>query len=417
MTQSFNTTTSMGRLTLNVLLSFAQFEREVTGERIRDKIAMSKKKGMWMGGVPPLGYDIPTDPTTRALVIHQADAERVRSIFQLYLKLGTVSALEQHIAAEGWRTRERVSRRGVPSGGAPYSRGMLFHLLKNRVYVGEIVHGPTCAPGLHQPIIDQAVFDRVQKQLAKNTVTRAERPRRSADLKLKGKLFDADGHPMSPSFGYGRGGKVYRYYVSAPLQAGHKHKLDRDKAIRRVTAESIHEIVSGAVGPRLSRKGDGIDAAVGAVRRIEILPDEVRLNLIADCLTPAGRKGLTTQGDELVVTVPMRCQLRGGRVEHILSPGAKRQRVRRDPTLIRGLQKAHQLAKAMGWRAGDGDLAELTIRQPDTAYDRKLVRLAFLAPDIQRAILAGEQSPSLSLARLLHEPIPTDWADQRRAYA
>ncbi len=416
-TQSFNTTTSMGRLTLNVLLSFAQFEREVTGERIRDKIALSKKKGMWMGGVPPLGYDIPTDPTTRALVIHPADAERVRSIFQLYLELGTVSALEQRIAAEGWRTRERVSGRGRSSGGAPYSRGMLFHLLKNRVYVGEIVHGQTCAPGLHQPIIDRAVFDRVQKQLAQNTVTRAERPRRSADLKLKGKLFDADGHPMSPSFGYGRGGKVYRYYVSAPLQAGHKHKLDRDKAIRRVTAGSIHEIVCGAVGPRLPGKVDEIEAVVGAIRRVEILPDEVRLNLIADCLTPAGRKGLTLQGDDLVITVPMRCQLRGGRVEHILPPGVKRNRVKRDPTLIRGLQKAHQLAKAMGWRADDGDLAELTIKQPDTAYDRKLVRLAFLAPDIQRAILAGEQSPSLTLARLLHEPIPTDWADQRRAYA
>ena len=184
-----------------------------------------------------------------------------------------------------------------------------------------------------------------------------------------------------------------------------------------MTAESIHEIVCGAVGPRLPRKGDGIDAAVGAVRRVEILPDEVRLILIADCLTQAGRKGLVLLGDDLVRTVPMRCQLRGGRVEHILPPGAKRQRVKRDPTLIRGLQKAHPLAKAMGWRAGDGDLAELTIKQPDTAYDRKLVRLAFLAPDIQRAILAGEQPPSLTLARLLHEPIPTDWADQRRAYA
>ena len=139
---------------------------------------------------------------------------------------------------------------------------------------------------------------------------------------------------MSPSFGYGRGGKVYRYYVSAPLQAGHKHKLDRDKAIRRVTAESIHEIVSGAVGPRLAGKGDGIEAAVGAIRRVEILPDEVRLNLIADCLTPAGRKGLPLQGEDLVLTVPMRCQPRGGRVEHVLPPGAKRNRVKRDPTLI-----------------------------------------------------------------------------------
>jgi DNA invertase Pin-like site-specific DNA recombinase len=416
-TQAFNTTTSMGRLTLNVLLSFAQFEREVTGERIRDKIAMSKKKGMWMGGIPPLGYDLPTDQTTRALVVEPSGAERVRAIFQLYLEFGTVSAVEQQIASWGWRTRERLSRRGVRSGGAPYSRGMLFHLLKNRIYIGEIVHGDAAAPGLHPAIVDRALFDRVQQQLAGNAVTRAERPLRSADLKLKGKLFDADGHPMSPSFGYGRGGRVYRYYVSSPLQTG-RHKVDQGAAIQRVTAETIHEVVSSAVQPRLGGAADGIGSFIDAVRRVEILADEVSIELIADRLTPAGRKGLAPiDRDHLALIVPVRCRRRGGRVEQILPPGTVRKTVKRDPTLIRGLQQSHRLAKLMGWRAGDGSVGDGQMKQPESAYERKLVRLAFLAPDIQRAILSGTQSPGITLGRLLHEPIPTDWADQRRAFA
>lgn len=416
-TQSFNTTTSMGRLTLNVLLSFAQFEREVTGERIRDKIAMSKKKGMWMGGVPPVGYDLPTDQTTRALTVNAEDAERVKAIFALYLKLRTVAAVEKQLMAQGWRTRERLSRRGVRSGGVPYSRGMLFHLLKNRIYLGEIVHGKASTPGLHAPIIDQSIFDRVQDQLSSNAVVRADRPLKSAELLLKGKLFDADGHPMTPSFGYGRGGKVYRYYVSSPLQQGNGSKLDRDGVIRRVTAETIHEVICNAVGLRLEGNPDTIRTIAGAIRRIEVLAAEVRVVVIANRCTPAGRKGLAAlSGEDLLLTVPVRCKSRGGRVEQVLPAGSERKRVKRDPTLIRGLQRAHQLAKLMGWRAGDGSLDGVLMKQPDSAYERKLVRLAFLAPDIQRAVLTGRQAPALTLARLLHKPIPTDWNDQRRAF-
>lgn len=416
-TQSFNTTTSMGRLTLNVLLSFAQFEREVTGERIRDKIALSKKKGMWMGGVPPLGYSLPTDQTTRALVVSPEDAERVKVIFELYLELGSVSAVEQQLEAQGWRTRERLSRRGVQSGGVPYSRGMLFHMLKNRIYLGEIVHGEHISPGLHLAIIERDLFDRVQKRLASNAVQRAERPLRSAGLLLKGKIFDANGSPMTPSFGYGRGRKVYRYYVSSPLQLGRSRGIDRTSAIRRVTAETIHEVVCAAVAPRLRQGDQDLRAVASALLRVEVLADEVRMVLQADRLTPGGRKGLTTDHpNEAVLTVAVRCKMRGGRVERLLPFGAKHQRVKRDPTLVRGLQQAHRLAAGMGWRAGDGSVDETGSVQPKSAYERKLVRLAFLAPDVQRAILEGTQAPSLTLARLLHEPIPTDWADQRRAY-
>ena len=196
----------------------------------------------------------------------------------------------------------------------------------------------------------------MQARLAANRVTRADRPLRSADLPLKGILFDAGGHPMTPSFGYGRGRKVYRYYVSIPLMVGQKHKVDRTEAIRRVTAETIHDVVCRAVGPRVAG-GDagGIAPLLAAVRRIEILADEVRIVLISDRLTPAGRKGLEQDPDQSpVLTVPVRCRRRGGRVEQILPPGAQRPRVKRDPALVRGLQQAHRLAKLMGWRAGDG---------------------------------------------------------------
>jgi hypothetical protein len=164
-TQAFNTTTSMGRLTLNVLLSFAQFEREVTGERIRDKIAASKAKGMWMGGNLPLGYDTPIDPATRALVVNPDEAQTVAKIFQTYLELGSVHTLEARLAAEGVRSEARRSRRGNLTGGGKLARGALFHILKNRVYLGEIPHRDVTYPGNHPAIIEREVFEEVQAML------------------------------------------------------------------------------------------------------------------------------------------------------------------------------------------------------------------------------------------------------------
>jgi site-specific DNA recombinase len=157
-TQQFNTTTSMGRLTLNVLLSFAQFEREVTGERIRDKIAASKRKGMWMGGVVPLGYEL----RDRNLVVHRSDADAVKQIFELYLKLGCVSRLKEHLEQQGIHSKKRISRTGRASGGAVYSRGALYGMLQNRIYLGEITHKGSSYPGQHAAITDQALWDQIQ---------------------------------------------------------------------------------------------------------------------------------------------------------------------------------------------------------------------------------------------------------------
>ena len=167
-TQAFNTTSSMGRLTLNVLLSFAQFEREVTGERIRDKIAASKSRGMWMGGNVPLGYDLPVDPK-RALVVNEAEAATVREIFGAYVDLGSVHALQRWADERGIRSKQRTSRSGRAFGGQRFSRGALFHLLRNRIYLGLIVHGDKVHQGLHPAIVDAAVFDAVQERLDAHT--------------------------------------------------------------------------------------------------------------------------------------------------------------------------------------------------------------------------------------------------------
>ncbi len=418
-TQAFNTTTSMGRLTLNVLLSFAQFEREVTGERIRDKIAASKAKGMWMGGVAPLGYGIPTDLVTRALVVNPSEAERVRIIFERYVELGSVAALEQWLGAQGWRTRERLTRRGEPVGGVAFNRGALFHLLKNRVYLGELVHRAGVVSGAHPAIIDPELFDKVQRRLAENAAIRSERPLRSADLPLRGLVYDADGHRMTPSFGYGRGGKVYRYYVSAPLQQGRGGAVDRD-AIRRVKAETFHDIVEHAVRRVLKDQQAPLTRLVQSVTRIDVLPEHLQISFETAKLAVGTRSALETSRlnpDHSLLTLAVRCQLRGGRIDLVNPDGSSVATVNRpDPVLIRGLRQAHRLAKTLGWEGAAGFVATQRERPLKNSYERKLVRLAFLAPDLQQRILEGRQPASLSLARLMEVRMPTSWIEQQRLF-
>ena len=216
-TQAFNTTTSMGRLTLNVLLSFAQFEREVTGERIRDKIAASKAKGMWMGGHLSLGYDLPA-PGSRTLVVNPSEAEIVRTIFSTYRELKSVHALETWLGQRGIRSKQRTALGGKTIGGQTFSRGALFHMLRNRTYLGMIVHKGKVHPGAHPAIIDVDLFEAVQSTLDANRQRTAPAKDIASRAPLTGRVFDADGSAMSPTFAYGRKGRIYRYYVSAPLQ-------------------------------------------------------------------------------------------------------------------------------------------------------------------------------------------------------
>ncbi|OYQ34743.1 hypothetical protein CHU93_02140, partial [Sandarakinorhabdus cyanobacteriorum] len=208
-TQAFNTTTSMGRLTLNVLLSFAQFEREVTGERIRDKIAASKRKGLWMGGPVPLGYQV----VERKLVPVPEEAERVRTIMRRYLEAQSVPALLAQLRAEGVLTKVQVLTSTGHRGGIPFARGSLYHLLKNPIYRGKIVHKGKVYDGEHEAIVDEQLWDQVQHRLRENAPARkrpANAPQRAL---LQGLMFDPEGRPMLPTYG-SNGTKRYTYYVT-----------------------------------------------------------------------------------------------------------------------------------------------------------------------------------------------------------
>ncbi len=238
-TQAFNTTTSMGRLTLNVLLSFAQFEREVTGERIRDKIAASKKKGLWMGGQPSLGYDV----KDRKLVVNEAEAAIVRMIFRRYLELGSVRALKAALDEERVVSKLRTAADGSPYGGKSFSRGALYLMLQNRIYRGEIVHKGTAHPGEHAPIIDEDLWSSVQLRLEANGVERREGQAPAKSNLLTGMLFDADGQPMTPTHAVKKGVR-YRYYVPRRLVTGTKsEKGNPETSGQRIPAANLEGLV------------------------------------------------------------------------------------------------------------------------------------------------------------------------------
>ncbi len=204
-TQSFNTTTSMGRLTLNILLSFAQFEREVIGERIRDKVAASRRRGMWMGGFTPLGYEV----VDRRLVVYEPEAVLVRRIFARFLELGSATLLARELQREGL----------VTNRGKRFDKGILYRILKNRVYVGEVVHKGNAYPGEHVGLVDAASFARVQEILERNGRQRGAATRRVTPALFKGLIFTASGCAMTPTHTR-KGSRLYRYYVSIDVIRG-----------------------------------------------------------------------------------------------------------------------------------------------------------------------------------------------------
>jgi site-specific DNA recombinase len=285
-TQQFNTTTSMGRLTLNVLLSFAQFEREVTGERIRDKIAASKKKGMWMGGFVPLGYEV----KDRNLVLNPEEAQTVREIFRQYLKFGRVSALKHFLDEKGILSKARKSSAGVATGAKSYSRGALYHLLNNRIYVGEIAHRDNIYPGQHEAIIDRDTWDKVAALLAQNNQGNRLRGKSSSGSLLTGILFDTAGNRYTPTHAV-KNGKRYRYYTSQAVIQGRKSST----SLARIPAQEVERLVQSRILSLLSSptelssllaaaglRGAGLRDAVAAVetlaaRLTKMQPQEVAL--------------------------------------------------------------------------------------------------------------------------------------------
>lgn len=261
-TQQFNTTTSMGRLTLNVLLSFAQFERELASERVKDKIAASRKKGKWTGGTVPLGYAI----EDRKLVINKTEAQTVRSIFKLYLQAGSLNKLIPELDK-----RKIVTKRRNTEVGIPFTYGPLAYLLKNRIYLGEIHHGDKWFKGEHPPILDRTTFTRVQDQLKSNTVNRPK-SQSANDVPLTGKLFHDRGNRMGPSFTR-KNGVRYRFYVSTALR-GRKHLAG---SVKRVSATEIEQLIERTIRERLNLAHTAPSDIFGGIDRAVINTNHIRI--------------------------------------------------------------------------------------------------------------------------------------------
>lgn len=413
-TQSFNTTSSMGRLTLNVLLSFAQFEREVTGERIRDKIAASKAKGMWMGGLPPLGYDLPQGKS-RSLVVNEAEAATVRLIFEAYLKLGSVNSLEAWLKTEGHLSKTYLSRSGKATGGVPFNRGALYHLLRNPIYRGMIRHKGKVHQGQHPPILEAALFDEVQTTLEAKRRRYASRPTLRSTAALTGRIFDAAGEPMSPTMSTGKSGGRYHYYVSASLQKGRSSLGTQSSdagSIRRISADALEAQLSQLIARLIPAASN---QPLALPKRIEVHRSAVHLTIPrSECSGIQGRltederlddDATDPHGIRLVATV--RIRNRRGRTE-IQSPAVRKHS--KDPVLIGALQRAHAIVEL------DARHLPVCRTSPATQYGRRLLSLAFLAPDLQLAILDGTQPADLTLEHLLAKPLPASWDAQRKLF-
>lgn len=395
-TQQFNTSTSMGRLTLNVLLSFAQFEREVTAERIRDKIAASKKKGMWMGGLVPLGYE----KVEAGLIINRDEAETVRALFQAYLELSNVWRLKAFADQHQMKTKTRTTKTGITVEGQSFSRGRLYHLLYNPIYIGRIRHKEQLFDGLHQAILDQDVWDRVQNQLKTNAVIRSSRSNvRNASL-LAGKVFDADGRSLTPSHAK-KGGKRYRYYVSKVSET-----TDGPAEPEwRIPAPELERAVTDAITNdremqlAREREGKGIlskSELAAAIDRIQIEEGQLQITVNA-----AGDDG------PRCITAPFTLRRRGVETRLVLNGASRREP---DTVLIR------RILRAMEWvgkiKAGQSIAAIAEGENITPEYITHNIDLAFLSPKILKSISEGRQRPDVSAYQLSKMKIPAPWPDQ-----
>ena len=271
-TQQFNTTTSMGRLTLNILLSFAQFEREVIGERIRDKFAASRRKGMWMGGTPPLGYDV----RDRKLVVNETEAELVRLIFNRFLRVGSITKLAQELRRAGHTTKSWTTQDGKHRRGKPIDKGAIYKIINNRIYLGEAVHKGTSYSGEHAAIVDRATWDKVHAILAENMIARANGTRAQTPALLRGLIFAPGGHAMTPSHSR-KNGRLYRYYVSTDaIRQGYS-----ECAVRSVAAVEVEQAVVAQVR-HLLRTPAIISRTWAAGKHVVELPERDVVKTVAE---------------------------------------------------------------------------------------------------------------------------------------
>lgn len=397
-TQQFNTSTSMGRLTLNVLLSFAQFEREVTAERIRDKIAASKKKGMWMGGPIPFGYDRGED----GLVINSEEAQVVTRLFEAYLELGCVRKLKGFSESRDYRTKRHVFRSGRIVGGVPFSRGRLYHLLSNPLYIGRIRHRGETHDGLHKAIISQDLWDRVQARLAANRQARASRTNAANRAPLAGKVFDAEGAPLFSSHA-NKKGRRYRYYISKH----HVVESGEQKAGWRLPAGELERAVSASLAEHRE-----VQLALAATPDAAPSQDEL-LSWVTT--VRIGRASLSVEatlpracgGTPLQIEAPFTQRRRG--VEQKLVLAARSSRAPDVPFIRRILRAMERVEKI---RSGVS-LAELAAAENTCPeYLSKNLDLAYLSPKVLQAIARGAQDPTLAVSHFASRRLPVIWAEQ-----
>jgi DNA invertase Pin-like site-specific DNA recombinase len=411
-TQAFNTTNSMGRLTLNVLLSFAQFEREVTGERIRDKIAASKKKGIWMGGVVPLGYRV----HERTLIPHEEHAELVRMLYSLYTACGSVHELKKQLDGQGCCLPIRTDRTGKQTGGGLFSRGHLYKILSNPVYIGDIVHKGQRHPGQHEALIDPALWEIVQRRLAEQAQTFKNR-RSTSDALLIGRLFDDRGNAMSPSYAQ-KGSIRYRYYTSQALLQGRKVEAGSQP---RVPASELEQVVFDYLRT-IPTDSDG-RMHVPAASSDEQFATDGRALVEAHLEKVVVGKGK--------VSILLKAKTVEGREASIIeidwtpkSGARKRDLIRADGQISRPMRSEARsrlliaLVKARRWLAdiiADPEITPRVIADREGCSERSvrmILNLAFLSPAIVKAAIDGTLMRGAGLSGMTDLPI--SWVDQMR---
>ncbi len=417
-TQSFNTSSSMGRLTLNVLLSFAQFERELIGERVRDKIAASKRKGLWVGGPVPLGYAA----VDKKILVVPAEAAAVRTIFARYLELGSVRALAEDLDRRGIRSKPRRRSTGRTVGGGRFGVGALAYLLKNRFYIGELVYRGEVHHGEHEPILDSALFEAVGAKLAAQAVERRCRLRGLPAI-LSGRLFDHRGNRMSPTHANKRGAR-YRYYVSQAVLQG---KPPPPGLVSRVPAAEIEALVVAALRNRLNARGGGEglpnndrDLLERHLERVTLTPNHLELRL-RELVEPTQAHDPVNDGSSgppianvTTITVPwsspVPAAVKG--IIHVPAHNTPIKAGRREALLI-AIVKARQWIDDLA-HGRAASFAVIARREGKAErHIRLLAPLAFVSPRIVSALLDGTAPADLTLTKLARA-LPYCWAEQER---
>ena len=439
-TQQFNTTSSMWRLTLNVLLSFAQFEREVTGERIRDKIAASKRKGMWMGGHVPTGYA----PHERTLVIEPIQADRIRQICSIYLEVGSVRLLKAEIDRLGWVTPSRNTRRANLTGARLFSRGHLYRILSNPLDIGQIVHKQAIFEGQHPAIIDQPLWQAVQERLATNLRSHTIRSTAADPGLLTGLVFDDLGRRLAPTHTK-KGAKRYRYYIGQAILTDNQDQ-EVDQKTMRWPAQELEGAVLGALteflkdesklmgflgcvtadeARRCLRQGKIVGEQLGATKscdRIEVLKRIVeRITVQAQNIEIVVRVGEILASSDgsggaqtAMIDVPVELKRRGHVVRLIVHTLGVAAPMEPDLKLVAVVAKAHEWFGRLRSGKTVSVQAIATEEKVDRSYARPVIYLAFLAPDIVQRIMKGDHPPSLNATRLIRmTPLPMAWDEQR----